>query len=70
LKDQDIPHCTKLSKLISTRFQVEYRRMYMSISLSLVSYFTYACLNNSLGHISLTSDIWSRQNPELYMAVT
>jgi len=30
----------------------------------------YSDLQNSLGRVSFTSDIWSRQNLESYMAVT
>ncbi|KAJ7039415.1 hypothetical protein C8F04DRAFT_926993, partial [Mycena alexandri] len=57
LDDRDIPHRTKLSELISERFKCEWARMVDEIK-------------NSLGRVSATDDIWSRQNLESYMAVT
>ncbi|CAA7271021.1 unnamed protein product [Cyclocybe aegerita] len=57
LSDDDIPHRTKLSEIITTNFKQEYMAMLLDIE-------------NSLGCVSFTSDIWSRQNQEGYMGVT
>ncbi|KIY46809.1 hypothetical protein FISHEDRAFT_13473, partial [Fistulina hepatica ATCC 64428] len=55
--DSDIPHRTKVADLIIERFQAEYQKMIDEIK-------------NSVGRVSFTSDIWSRQNLESYMAIT
>ncbi|KAF9060233.1 hypothetical protein BDP27DRAFT_1181670, partial [Rhodocollybia butyracea] len=57
LNESDIPHRTKLSELIDERFKVEYSKIIEEI-------------RNSLGHLAITSDIWSRVNLEGYLAVT
>ncbi|KAJ7769159.1 hypothetical protein DFH07DRAFT_697654, partial [Mycena maculata] len=57
LNDEDIPHRTKLSQLITTRFQVEYDTMIQEIQ-------------NSLGHVSFTNDIWTRKNLDSHLAIT
>ncbi|TFK69445.1 hypothetical protein BDN72DRAFT_719709, partial [Pluteus cervinus] len=53
----DLYHRTKVADLILKRFSAEYEQMALEIQ-------------NSLGRISFTSDIWSRQTLEPYMAVT
>ncbi|THU88276.1 hypothetical protein K435DRAFT_608501, partial [Dendrothele bispora CBS 962.96] len=57
IQDSDIPHRTKLSQLIVQQFQKEYSKMIGDIQ-------------NALGRLSWTSDIWSRINLESYLAVT
>ncbi|KAJ7894905.1 hypothetical protein B0H14DRAFT_2334213, partial [Mycena olivaceomarginata] len=57
LEDEDIPHCTKLSQLISTRFNIEYTAMIDEIQ-------------NSLGRVSFTDDIWTRVNLDSHLAIT
>ncbi|KAJ7617524.1 hypothetical protein DFH06DRAFT_961660, partial [Mycena polygramma] len=57
LDDNDIPHRTKMSELISTRFQVEYQKMIHEIQ-------------NALGRVSFTQDIWSRVNLDSHLAIT
>lgn len=76
LQDRDIPHRTKLSEMITSRFKIEHSKMVEEISVSLQSIsFTgirlhINILQNALGRIALTSDLWSRQNLESYMAMT
>ncbi|KAF8164541.1 hypothetical protein BJ912DRAFT_830308, partial [Pholiota molesta] len=55
--EKDLPHRSKLSELITVAFQREYKAMLLDIE-------------NALGRVSFTSDIWSRQNMESYMAIT
>ncbi|KAF8129409.1 hypothetical protein K438DRAFT_1531550, partial [Mycena galopus ATCC 62051] len=57
LEDSVLPHRTKLSELICTRFQVEYQRMIHEIQ-------------NALGRVSFTGDIWSRGNLDSHLAIT
>ncbi|KIK74526.1 hypothetical protein PAXRUDRAFT_121453, partial [Paxillus rubicundulus Ve08.2h10] len=57
LADADIPHCTKLGELMTERYKVEYAKMLTEIQ-------------NSLGHVSFTSDMWTNQNSKSFMAVT
>ncbi|KAL1745752.1 hypothetical protein HDZ31DRAFT_35679 [Schizophyllum fasciatum] len=57
LKDEDIPHRTRLGELILERFKEEYSHM-------------VADIENAAGRVSFTSDIWSRASMEPYMAVT
>ncbi|KAJ7157080.1 hypothetical protein C8R46DRAFT_833843, partial [Mycena filopes] len=57
LDDRDIPHRTKLSELITARFKCEWTRMIEEIA-------------HSLGRVSATDDIWSRQNLESFMAMS
>ncbi|KAJ7191878.1 hypothetical protein GGX14DRAFT_319463, partial [Mycena pura] len=57
LDEKDLPHRTKLAQLISTRYQVEYKRMIHE-------------MQNSLGRISFTQDIWSRVNLDSHLAIT
>ncbi|KIJ06348.1 hypothetical protein PAXINDRAFT_26351, partial [Paxillus involutus ATCC 200175] len=57
LRDQDIPHRTKLTQLIEERYKIEYVAMVQEIQ-------------NSLGRVSFTSDLWSNQTIKGFMAVT
>ncbi|KAJ7351424.1 hypothetical protein DFH08DRAFT_655033, partial [Mycena albidolilacea] len=57
LEDRDIPHRSKLSQLISTRFHVEYTAMIKEIQ-------------NSLGRVAFTDDVWSRVNLDSHLAIT
>ncbi|TEB10195.1 hypothetical protein FA13DRAFT_1589185, partial [Coprinellus micaceus] len=57
LTEADIPHRTKLATLILENFRKEYQLMVAEIA-------------GSLGRVAFTSDIWSRQNLQSYMAVT
>ncbi|KAF5370272.1 hypothetical protein D9758_006873 [Tetrapyrgos nigripes] len=57
LAPNDIPHRTKLMELIFSQFDNEFTNIKREIQ-------------NSLGRISYTSDMWSRGNLEGYMAVT
>ncbi|KAJ6495742.1 hypothetical protein C8R47DRAFT_936308, partial [Mycena vitilis] len=57
LDDKDIPHRTRLAELITTRFQVEYEQMIKEIQ-------------NSLGRVSFTDDIWTRKNLDAHLAIT
>ncbi|KAJ7818483.1 hypothetical protein B0H14DRAFT_2248557, partial [Mycena olivaceomarginata] len=57
LEDEDIPHRTKMSQLITTRFQIEYDKMIQEIQAS-------------LGRISFTHNIWSRVNLDSHLAIT
>ncbi|KAJ7857916.1 hypothetical protein B0H14DRAFT_2351976, partial [Mycena olivaceomarginata] len=57
LEDEDIPHRTKMSQLIATRFQIEYDKMIKEIQAS-------------PGCISFTHDIWSRVNLNSHLAIT
>ncbi|KIY61635.1 hypothetical protein CYLTODRAFT_331722, partial [Cylindrobasidium torrendii FP15055 ss-10] len=57
LDDKQIPGRTKVGDLISEAYAREYQRLIDRLA-------------SSLGRIALTSDIWSRQNMEGYMAVT
>ncbi|KAJ7790431.1 hypothetical protein B0H14DRAFT_2396433, partial [Mycena olivaceomarginata] len=59
LEDEDIPHRTKLSQLISTRFNIEYTAMIDEIQLW-----------NSLDRVSFTDDIWTRVNLDSHLAIT
>ncbi|KAF5329696.1 hypothetical protein D9619_009224 [Psilocybe cf. subviscida] len=52
-----IPHRTKLSELVTSTFREQYNSM-------------VADIEKSLGRVSFTSDIWSRQSLQSYMAVT
>jgi hypothetical protein len=73
LEDSDIPHRTKLGELITARFKLEYANMVQDIAVC--PCLCQCCVElmsfqNSLGRVSFTSDIWSRQNLESYMAIT
>ncbi|KAJ7059957.1 hypothetical protein C8F01DRAFT_970069, partial [Mycena amicta] len=57
LEDHDIPHRTKLMQLLEDEFRKEYNGLIEE-------------LKKSLGRVAFTSDIWSRENLESYMAVT
>ncbi|KAL1742141.1 hypothetical protein HDZ31DRAFT_3685, partial [Schizophyllum fasciatum] len=57
LSERDIPHRTKLAELILKQFSVKYEEIRADIL-------------TSLGRIAFTTDIWSRQNLEGYMALT
>ncbi|KDR81151.1 hypothetical protein GALMADRAFT_36251, partial [Galerina marginata CBS 339.88] len=57
LNDRDIPHRTRITKLIVEAFQREYKAMVEEI-------------RNSLGRVSYTGDVWSRQNLESYFAIS
>ncbi|TFK59450.1 hypothetical protein BDN72DRAFT_735062, partial [Pluteus cervinus] len=53
----DLYHRTKVADLILKQFRTEYEKLTTEIQ-------------NSAGRVSFTSDIWSRQTLEPYMAVT
>ncbi|KAL1672873.1 hypothetical protein EV122DRAFT_199086, partial [Schizophyllum commune] len=55
--DQDLPHRTKLAELVLQRFKMKYEEIRLDIT-------------TSLSRVAFTTDIWSRQNLEGYMAVT
>ncbi|KAJ7433860.1 hypothetical protein FB451DRAFT_982334, partial [Mycena latifolia] len=57
LEDEDIPHRTKLAGLIAGRFHAEYTKMINEIQ-------------NSIGRVSLTDDIWTRKNLDSHLAIT
>ncbi|KIJ19753.1 hypothetical protein PAXINDRAFT_27839, partial [Paxillus involutus ATCC 200175] len=57
IDDKDLPHCTKLMQMVITEFQREYNKMKDD-------------LQNALGHVSQTTDLWSDPNLDSYMAVT
>ncbi|KAH6879723.1 hypothetical protein BKA70DRAFT_1039075, partial [Coprinopsis sp. MPI-PUGE-AT-0042] len=57
IEDKDLPHRTKLTKLILDEYTKEMAR-------------TRAALAASVGRISLTSDLWSDPNLASHMAVT
>lgn len=65
-------------KKIMTQFKVKYNEMVQDIQVCIPSRFQKqsitkifrVCVQNSLGRVSFTSDIWSRQNLEGYMAIT
>ncbi|KAJ7482847.1 hypothetical protein B0H11DRAFT_1807231, partial [Mycena galericulata] len=57
LEDEDIPHRTKLSQLIASRFHTEYTKMINEIQ-------------NSVGRVATTDDIWTRQNLDSHLAIT
>ncbi|KAJ6602747.1 hypothetical protein DFH09DRAFT_867583, partial [Mycena vulgaris] len=57
LEDEDIPHRTKLAQLIATRFGAEYNTMIQEIQ-------------NSMGRVSFTDDIWTRINLDSHLAIT
>ncbi|KAJ6543553.1 hypothetical protein DFH09DRAFT_878057, partial [Mycena vulgaris] len=57
LDDDDIPHRTKMSQIISERVQAEYQKMIHEIQ-------------NAIGRVSYTDDIWTRKNLDLHIAIT
>ncbi|KAJ7680088.1 hypothetical protein B0H14DRAFT_2241142, partial [Mycena olivaceomarginata] len=57
LEDEDIPHRTKLAQLISTRFHAEYTAMIREIQ-------------NAVGRVAFTDDIWTRVNLHSHLATT
>ncbi|KAF5332789.1 hypothetical protein D9611_005171 [Ephemerocybe angulata] len=57
LEESDLPHRTKVAQLVTESFAREYKNMVNDIS-------------NSLGRVAFTSDIWSRNNLQSYMAIT
>ncbi|RDB20127.1 putative AC transposase [Hypsizygus marmoreus] len=57
LEERDIPHRTKLSQLILQRFREEYDKL-------------IAELKHTSSRVSFTTDLWTRQNQQSYMAVT
>ncbi|KAF8993486.1 hypothetical protein BDQ17DRAFT_1198220, partial [Cyathus striatus] len=57
ITDRDVPHRTKIATLIKEQFEQEYLKMAEDIQ-------------NALGNVSVTSDIWSRQNLCPHMGVT
>jgi hypothetical protein len=75
IKESDIFHCTKLRDLIldaSYRyFQVLKRDLAVSICLLLILQVSYV-LQNALGKVSFTSDLWSNTigGYDPYMAIT
>lgn len=73
LEDGDIPHRTKLSQLISTRFHIEYTAMIKEIQVRKYfsrNLFVNSLHQNSLGRIALTDDVWSRVNLDSHLAIT
>ncbi|KAJ7927681.1 hypothetical protein B0H13DRAFT_1543857, partial [Mycena leptocephala] len=62
LQDEDIPHCTKMSELISKRFQVSC--LTLGCVRGLIS------LQSALGRLSFTHDIWTRVNLDSHLAIT
>ncbi|KAF5319548.1 hypothetical protein D9619_008318 [Psilocybe cf. subviscida] len=57
ITDAELPHRTRLSKLIELQFEKEYQLMRIDIK-------------NALGRVSFTSDVWSRQTMQSFMGVT
>ncbi|KAG5640289.1 hypothetical protein DXG03_009495 [Asterophora parasitica] len=57
LSEDDLPHCTKLTKIIINTFKREYTKMVDDIQ-------------NSLGCVALTIDIWSQMSLAAHMAIT
>ncbi|KIK79152.1 hypothetical protein PAXRUDRAFT_53392, partial [Paxillus rubicundulus Ve08.2h10] len=57
ISDKDIPHHTKLTTQIIQEYKVEYEKMKLE-------------LQNTLGCISLTTDLWSDPNCDSFMAIT
>ncbi|KAF8983520.1 hypothetical protein BDQ17DRAFT_1177936, partial [Cyathus striatus] len=57
ITENDIPHRKKVADLIREQFEQEYNKMAEEI-------------RNALGNISVTSDIWSRQNLCPHMGMT
>ncbi|KAF8416611.1 hypothetical protein L210DRAFT_3372473, partial [Boletus edulis BED1] len=57
LTDTNIPHRTKLTRMVLDGFQTEYEKI-------------KGDLKQSLGRISCTTDLWSDPNRDSYMAVT
>ncbi|KZP07598.1 hypothetical protein FIBSPDRAFT_708605, partial [Athelia psychrophila] len=57
LDDKDIPHCTKLSEMITARFKVEHAAMVRDI-------------RHSLGRVATTADVWTRKNLDSHIAIT
>ncbi|KAF5375571.1 hypothetical protein D9615_009215 [Tricholomella constricta] len=57
LTDRDIPHRTKLTEIIIDCFKTEYKAMVSDIQ-------------NALGRVSLTSDVWSRTSLAAHVAIT
>ncbi|KAJ6539736.1 hypothetical protein B0H19DRAFT_910393, partial [Mycena capillaripes] len=57
LEDEDLPHRTKLSEIITTQFKTQYAKMVLEIQ-------------NALSRVSFTDDIWSRQNLDAHLAIT
>ncbi|KAJ7687279.1 hypothetical protein B0H17DRAFT_885558, partial [Mycena rosella] len=57
LQDADIPHRTKLSQLISARFQVDYAAMLREIQVA-------------PGRVAFTDDVWSRLNLDSHLGIT
>ncbi|KII83131.1 hypothetical protein PLICRDRAFT_69484, partial [Plicaturopsis crispa FD-325 SS-3] len=64
LRDEYIPHRTKITELILKRFRLEYQKMTDEIKACL-SLPSHICLG-----ANITSDMWSAQNLSGYMAVT
>ncbi|KIK77198.1 hypothetical protein PAXRUDRAFT_64421, partial [Paxillus rubicundulus Ve08.2h10] len=57
LQESDIPHQRKLTELIEEQYKIKYAAMLMEIQ-------------NSLGRVSFTSDLWSNQTIKSFMAIT
>ncbi|KAG1789048.1 uncharacterized protein HD556DRAFT_1191472, partial [Suillus plorans] len=57
IQDKNLPHCTKLTEMILNEFRTEYCKIKDD-------------LKNSLGCISHTTDLWSDQNLDSFMALT
>ncbi|KAL4066845.1 hypothetical protein J3A83DRAFT_4059532, partial [Scleroderma citrinum] len=57
LDEHDLPHCTQATTLLLE----EYKKKHLTIIDN---------INNSEGQMSTTTDLWSDQNHDSYMAVT
>ncbi|KAG1718033.1 hypothetical protein EDB19DRAFT_1576115, partial [Suillus lakei] len=57
IDDTKLPHHTKITQMVLDEYCREYNRAKDDIK-------------NALGHISMTTDLWSDPNHDSYMAVT
>ncbi|KAH9962525.1 hypothetical protein BGW80DRAFT_1116044, partial [Lactifluus volemus] len=57
LKDSDVPHRTKVTRVMFESYHHEWKKLVTE-------------LKNSEGRISFTSDLWSDPNLRSFMAVT
>ena len=57
LEDKDLPHCTKMTKMVLDEFKKEWRKFAED-------------MKKAEGRISYTTDLWSDPNLDSFMAVT
>ena len=72
--DEDLPHCTKMTKAIMKEFRKYFEGLTQELEVSILLYTVLPLplmfFQDSLGDISFTADLWSSKTHYLYLAIT